>query len=339
MAERTRVLVTDIGAFDKFGPVEEIVEAYDGELIYGDYDSEDDLLNSDLDADIYLVSKAPITRQVIENIGSAICIIRTGVGYDNINVKAATDHGLPVSNNPGNRVAQSLSEHAIGLMLAAAREMVYCDREMRDDNGWGLGKGWPVRPMYDGCFGIVGLGRVGRAAADKAKGLGMDVIAYDPYLPDDLFEKFGVERVGFDEILNRADCISVHTPLTAETHYMFGEDEFNKMSENAVFVNTARGPIVDNEALVEAVEGSEIYAAGLDNFEVEPPVDSPVLKCDRIVCSPHHGSAASSTYVEKANELKNEVERALSGEHLRNVVNPEVFKYSDSLMNPEYDSW
>jgi D-3-phosphoglycerate dehydrogenase len=163
-----------------------------------------------------------------------------------------------------------------------------------------------------------------------ARGLNMDVIAYDPLLDDDIFEQLEVESVSFDELLERSDCVMVHAPMTNQTHQMFSTEEFRRMKDSAVFVNVARGPIVDEEALVDAVETDEIRAAGLDVYEAEPPDGSPVLDCERIVCSPHHAGGSVAAKENKISIVRDELERVLAGETLHNVVNQEVFQYRSS---------
>jgi D-3-phosphoglycerate dehydrogenase len=155
----------------------------------------------------------------------------------------------------------------------------------------------------------------------------MDVVAYDPVLDDDVFELLEVESVSFEELLERSDCVTIHAPMTEQTHHMFSSAEFQQMKESAILVNVARGPIVDEEALVAAVESGEIRAAGLDVFENEPPNDSPVLECDRITCSPHHAGSSPKAKQNKIDIVRSELELVLTGETLENVVNGEVFQY------------
>lgn len=247
----------------------DLVEQYGGEITYGDCTTEEQVTEECEGADAIILFKSPITRTVAERLDEAELMIRIGAGFDNINVRAATDHGIAVSNVPGLYCGEELAEHALALMLAAARDLVHCDREMRTSEGWG-DRSYVV-PMREKTFGVVGLGHIGRMAARQASAFGMDVIAHDPYLSRDIFTDLGVKRVGFDDLLTQSDCVSIHCPLNSETHHMFSTTEFECMSEDTVLVNTARGPIVDEQALVEAVKGREIYAAGLDVFENEPP--------------------------------------------------------------------
>jgi D-3-phosphoglycerate dehydrogenase len=191
--------------------------------------------------------------------------------------------------------------------------------------------------MDGGTFGIIGFGRVGRAVVEKARSFNMEVITYDPYLPDDVVSGMEVEQVSLNELLERADCVSVHAPYTAETEGMLSSNEFARMNNTAVLVNTARGPIVDTNALVTAIEDGEIYAAGLDVFPDEPPTGSPVLDCDRIVCSPHHAEICEEAEEEIYRKGTEEIIRVLEGDHPRFVVNPSVYQYPDGmqLLNPK----
>lgn len=277
--------------------------------------------------DALILSKSPITQDVIKSLDRVKFILRVGTEFDNIDVKAATEHNIAVSNVPGLYCSEELAEHAIGLMIAAAREMTYFDSRIREPTGWNKGKNRHINSMNEGVFGIIGLGYIGRSVARQARGLGMDIIAYDPYLPTDLFDTLNVEFKSFDELLKSADCVSIHTPLTAETHQMLTGREFKLMKNDAVLVNTAHGPIVDEAALVAAVENNEIWGAGLDVFETEPPTNPPVFDCDRIICSPHRGGSSEESEERCIQIAREELRRFIEGEHLWNVVNPDVFKY------------
>ncbi len=332
-----RVVVTDRKYPDLEDPYGDIVRAAGGEIEYADFETEADLLEGLDDANVVLLSKAPMTREVIKQLDDVRSLIRLGTGVDSINLKAATEYGIPVSNTPGLYCSEELATHAIGLMISAAHEIVYSDRLIRENDGWGRRE--DINPMNGGTFGVVGLGHIGRATVQKAKGLDMDVVAYDPYLGEDLFDDLEVERVTFDDLLARSDCISIHTPLTAETHRLFSTPEFEQMKETAVLVNTARGPIVDEQALVEAVEAGEIWGAGLDVFEIEPPDGSPALDCERIVCSPHHGGSSERSRRRALEMTRAELERVLASEHPQNVVNPGALQYTDEQLNPERHQW
>lgn len=322
-------------SYDGPDPYVDAVEDVGGEVVFGEFETEEEVAQGVRDADVVVTFQAPISRYVIEHMEQADLILRSGVGFDHVDVQAATEHGIPVSNIPG-AGRQALASHTIALMLAAAHDVGYGDRAMRAaESGWG--DRTPLNLMDGGTFGIIGFGRIGRAVVEKARGFDMDVIAYDPYVPDDIFAEFEVDQVDLDKLLARADCVSIHAPHTVETEGMLSSEEFAQMKADAVLVNTARGPIVDVPALVDAVDSGELYGAGLDVFPQEPPTDSPALECDRIVCSPHHAGICAEAEEELYERGTAEIVRVLQGKHPRFVVNPNVFQYPDGmqLLNPE----
>lgn len=321
---RMRVVVTD-RRFPDRDPFRDVVNAAGGELVYGDCTTEDEAVERCRDADVIVARYAPVTGRVMDAAGDPRLVMRTATGYDNIDVRAATARGVPVSNVPG-YAPRDVASHAFALALSAAHDIPSIDRRLRAGTAWGDVREELV-PLHGGTFGVVGLGRIGRETVPLARGFDMDVVAYDPYLADDVFGRFGVEPVSFEALLARSDCVSIHAPLTQVTHHLFSADEFGRMKDSAVLVNAARGPIVDEVALVDAVESGELRAAALDVSEREPPGRSPVLACDGIVCSPHRGGhtrAAEERVVEIAAA---ELDRVLRGETLHNVVNPDVFQY------------
>jgi D-3-phosphoglycerate dehydrogenase len=329
-----QVVVTDRRFSDR-DPYTDPVRTAGGELVYADCQSQQDVIDACRDATVVVAFKAPITREVIENMDRTRLILRNGTGYDNVDVTAATEHGIPVSNIP-NYCTEEVASHAITLMLAAAHEVVRADRDLRAADGWGER---PVnRPLYDGTFGVVGLGRIGRSAARKASGYGMDVIAHDPYQHEDIFAELDVERVDFEQLLERSDCVSVHAPLTGETHHMLSAPEFTRMKDDAVVVNTARGPIVDEHALLEAVEGGELWGAGLDVFETEPPKEAPAFESDRIVVSPHHAGMSERSEQRCIDIGLEKIVAALEGEPLGEILNPAAYGDADQH-SPERDYW
>lgn len=331
-----RVVVTD-RPFPKPNPYEGILETTDDiygeivsetgdEIVYADCESEEEAIKQCRDADVIITFVAPITDQVLDAAEKVSLIIRQGAGYDNVDVQAATARGIPVSNAPDYGSAD-VASHGIALALAASHNIVTGDRGLRNEDGWGSSR--MIRPIQGGTYGIVGLGRIGRQAVRMAKGLGMDVIAYDPIQDDDIFDDVEAESVSFSELLSRSDCIALHSVLNEQTHHMFSSEEFAKMKNSAILVNVARGPLVDEEALVGAIENDEIRAAGLDVFEEEPPNNSPVLDCDQIVCSPHHAGSSPAAKRNKIEIVGEELGRCLRDEALHNVVNKEVFQYRE----------
>ncbi|WP_247730605.1 C-terminal binding protein [Halovivax limisalsi] len=329
-----RVVVTD-RPFPQPNPYHDLLETTDAlyddaltgpedEIVYPEVTTEEATVEACRGADVIVTFIAPITGRVMDAAGDVSLIVRQGAGYDNIDVTAATERGIPVSNAP-DYGSKDVASHGLAMAMAASHDIVRADRQLRSNEGWGSSR--VIEPLHSGTYGIVGLGRIGRRAVPMARGLGMDVIAYDPVLDDDIFEALDVEPVSFDDLLDRSDCVALHAPLTDVTHHMFSAEEFSKMKSSAILVNVARGPLVDEDALVEAVESGEIRAAALDVFESEPPTDSPVLECDGITVSPHHAGSSPAAKERKISIVRDEIERALRGEALHNVVNQEVYQF------------
>lgn len=331
-----RVVVTD-RPFPEPNPYEDLLEETDDiygdvvtrtgdELVYAECTTEEKALDACRDADVIVTFIAPITDRVLDATGDCRLVIRQGAGYDNVDVQAATARGIPVSNAP-DYGSRDVASHGLALALAASHDIVTADQNLREKSGWGSSR--VINPIQGGTYGIVGLGRIGRRAVPMARGLNMDVIAHDPRLDDDIFECLGVESVSFEELLDQSDCIVIHAALSETNHHMFSMAEFERMKESAILVNVARGPIVDEEALVIAVEDGKIRAAGTDVFEQEPPIDSPILDCADIVCSPHHAGSSPRAKENKIQIVKDELERVLRDEQLHHVVNQEVFQYRE----------
>jgi D-3-phosphoglycerate dehydrogenase len=319
-------------SYDGPDPYRKAVEEIGAEVVFGDYDTEDEVIDGCRDADVVVTFNAPMTRRIIENLQEADLILRSGVGVDHVDVQAATEHGIPVSNVPGGIEGDAVATHAAALIFAAAHDIAYCDREMRAANSWG--DRLPLNYLSGGTVGIIGLGYIGRAVVPKVRGFDMNVIAYDPYVATDVFEELNIEHAPLGDVLERSDAVTVHTPLNTETRHLLSTEEFKRMKETAVVVNTARGSIIDVPALVKAVDEREIYSAGLDVFETEPPVDSPALTAERIICSPHHSGLTPEAEMDLYDRGGEEIRRVLKGEHPRFMVNPEVYQ-ENNLVDPE----
>jgi D-3-phosphoglycerate dehydrogenase len=331
-----RIVVTD-RPFPKPNPYEGLIDETDklydhiideseDEIVYAECETEQETIDACRNADVIITFIAPITDRVLDEADNVNLIIRQGAGYDNVDVQAATVRGIPVSNAPDYGSAD-VASHGLTLALAASHNVVKADQGLREGPGWGSSR--VIQPIQGGTYGIVGLGRIGRRAVPMARGLGMDVIAFDPLLDDDIFEQLDVKQVSFQELLERSDCVVLHAPLNVETHHMFSTDEFERMKESAVLVNVARGPLVDEDALVTSLENDEIRAAGIDVFETEPPDESPVLDCNKVVCSPHHAGSSPAAKENKIRIVGEELERIIDGKPLQNIVNPEIYQYRE----------
>lgn len=250
-------------------------------------------------------------------------IIRTGSGTDNIPVQEATRRGIVVANTP-DALTDSVSDHAIGLLFAVIRQIAVQDRAVRSGK-WDRYLGYPNNHLTGQTLGLVGFGRIPQAVARKLRGYEMTVLAYDPYVSAERMAEQNVRAAGLDELLSRSDFVSVHTPLVNETRHLIDENALRKMKPRAVLINTARGPVIDENALVRALREGWIAAAGLDVLEQEPPDPShPLLHFDNVVLTPHI-AGYSDQHLDKSWQLS--VETALGfaqGKLPRSYVNPQV---------------
>lgn len=251
-------------------------------------------------------------------------ISNCAVGVDNIDLQAATRHGIPVGNTPG-ILTETTADFAFALLMAAARNMVQADSYVRA----GKWKTWGLtlllgQDIYGATLGIIGFGRIGQAVARRASGFGMRILIYDPsYQVDD----DSVETVDLPILLTESDFISLHTPLTEQTHHLIGAAEFTRMKPNAILINTARGPVIDPDALYEALSEKQIAGAALDVTEPEPlPTDHRLLSLDNLIIAPHIASASRATRGKMADMAVDNLLAGLQGERLPNCVNPAVYE-------------
>jgi len=267
-----------------------------------------------------------IDAEVMDAAGAGLKVISNcAVGVDNVNVPAATARGIPVGNTPG-VLTEATADFAFALLMAAARRVVEGERQVRS-GGW---KTWSLDTLLGADFagttlGLVGFGRIGRAVARRATGFGMRIIFSDPH-PAEPEPGVNAIQVDFDTLLRESDFISLHTPLTNETRGLMNADAFAKMKPTSVLVNTSRGPVVDQEALYEALKSRFIFAAALDVTVPEPlPTDSPLLTLENCLIVPHIASASWQTRQKMSRMAAENLLAGLKGEHLPNCVNPEVY--------------
>jgi D-3-phosphoglycerate dehydrogenase / 2-oxoglutarate reductase len=276
------------------------------------------------DADMVWLWGSPIvTAEALDVIPRCGAILRSGSGTDNVPVAAATQRRILVINTPS-AVAQEVSVHAIALLLAIVRQIVPQDRAMRsgiwdhrrEKNRWHL----------RGCtIGLIGFGHIAQLVARKITAFGVHVLVYDPWVPDSRVRAFGAERVELPALLARSDFISVHCPLTQDTRHLLGENEIRLMNPHAIVINTSRGPVIDEAALICALREGRIGGAGLDVFESEPlAADSPLLRMENVVTTPHiagYSDKFPECFWRYATES---IIAVANGYWPRSVVNPEV---------------
>lgn len=264
-------------------------------------------------------SATKVTAGVIEAGRELEVIGRAGAGVDNIDVEAATERGIVVMNTPGaNTIA--VAEHTIGLLLALARKLPQAHGALKGGR-WEKSRFAGIE-LYNKALGIIGLGRIGSEVARRALGLRMHVIAYDPYLTQEAAQRLGVEVVELDQLLERADFISIHTPLTAETKNFIGTNEFAKMKDGVRIINCARGGVINEEALVKAIGEGKVAGAALDVFEQEPlPPNHPLLGLDQAILTPHLAASTEEAQAGVALAIAQQMADVLLRGLVRNAVN------------------
>ena len=268
----------------------------------------------------------PFKGELIEKAASSVKVVANGgVGYDNIDVKSCTEHGIYVVNTPTS-VAQPTAEMTFAIMLAITKGIVFYDHDARKNNN-------TRQPfffdrdilVYGKTLGILGFGRIGQALATKAQGAGMKVIYYDPIRRSEEDEKErNVTYVSFDELVQTADIISCHMPYTPENHHILNKEVFGKMKKTAYFINAARGPIVNQADLIDVLKNHEIRGAGLDVYEFEPDIPKELTELDNVVLTPHVGSNVIECRKEMLEEAVGGTYLLLNGTKIPNIVNKEL---------------
>lgn len=267
----------------------EILERYGYEIIKnssGKQYTEEELLNIVEDIDGMIVGLDTISAKVLHRAKNLKVITKYGVGLDNIDLETAKKLGIKVTYTPGAN-NESVADHAFALMLSLSRNIIKLDKIVRD-KGWEKIIGCEI---YGKTIGIVGTGAIGRGVAKRAKGFDMEVLAYDIYPDHDFAAKNGIKYVDKRTLLEKSDFITLHVPLTDEMYHFIDEEELNLMKNTAYIINTARGGIVNEEALYRALKDGRIAGAALDVFEIEPPVSNKLLELDNVILSPHCGAS------------------------------------------------
>lgn len=277
---------------------------------------------------IVVRSRTKITKDVIEAASRLKIIARAGVGVDNVDVESATHRGIMVVNAPES-TSITVAEHTMGLIMALARNISKADKSVKEGL-WEKSK-FMGRELAGKTLGIVGMGRIGTQVVVRSKAFAMDIMVYDPYITDEAASELGVQVVDLDTLLRNADIITIHVPLTTETKHLIAAPQLEMMKEDALIINCARGGIIKEDDLYHALKTGQIGGAGLDVFEKEPPTDSPLLKLDNVVFTPHIGASTVEAQRDAAIIVAKEIKKVFSGESPRNVINmpvmdPETFQ-------------
>lgn len=314
-----RVVITDCD----HGSIEEEKEEFGrigAELMLAQVKEEEDVIRSCREADGILNQYALLTRRVLENLPKCKVIARYGVGVDSVDLRAATDLGIIVANVPDYCVDE-VADHTVALILAWVRKVAFFDQKVKSSQ-WDFRQGKPIHRMKGKTMGLVGCGRIGLEVAKRISAFCVRVIAFDPYL-----EKApeGIELTDLDTLLKESDFISIHCPLNETTRHLIGEREPKKMEKKPLIINTSRGSIIDEKALIQALVEGHLSGAGLDVLETEPPnSQNPLLKMENVILSPHIGFYSEESISELKRRTAENVSSVLLGKWPWSVVNREV---------------
>jgi D-3-phosphoglycerate dehydrogenase len=281
------------------------------------------------DADALYAKGRRIGKRIIEGLESCRIIALGTVGVDYVDVEAATARAIPVTNVPDTFI-EEVADHALTLILATRGRLLTMDRMVRDGR-WKEGRPLLLQfpRLWGQTLGFIAFGHVARAVAARARGFGVHMVAYDPYVEELVMIQHGVEPVSLTELLQRSDIVSMHAPSTADAYHLLTEAHFRTMKRTALFINTGRGPTVDEPALVKALQEGWIAGAGLDVLEQEPPATTnPLLKLDNVTLTPHVASASSRFDPARRRRVGQEIALVLSGRWPMSCVNPSVLEKS-----------
>jgi D-3-phosphoglycerate dehydrogenase len=317
------VAVTD-SVFPNLDAAREIVSTVGAELLLAKAATPEAILEVATTADAVLTTYAKVTAEMIQKMTRCRIISRFGIGVDNVDIATATSQGIVVTKVPDYCIDE-VSDHAMALLLAIVRKIPFSNSLVHAGR-WEMPAVVPIHRLRGGVLGLVGFGRIPQLVAPKAKAFGLRVVASDPYIPRSVFASAGVEQVTFEELVRISDYISLHCPLTPETHHLFGADVFSRMKPGSYLVNTGRGPLVDEAVLARALDQRQLAGAALDVVEKEPPAGSPLLGRNNVILTPHTAFYSEESLLELQTKAAEEVVRVLSGQEPKNPVNPEVLK-------------
>ncbi|HOW23408.1 MAG TPA: C-terminal binding protein [Sedimentibacter sp.] len=308
--------------YPDFEVEKKVLAEINAELVLSPSKNPEDIIETAKDADALVVTYAKIPREIIEKLEKCKIIVRTGIGFDNIDLKAASEKGIYVANVP-DYCWDEVSDHAMTLILALQRKIMILDKVVKSGN-WGLSAAEPILGLRGQTLGLIGFGNIPKALAKKAQVFGFNVIASDPFVTQEVADAYNVKMVDQEELIRTADVISLHAPLIDETYHLANDEFFNKMKKSAFLVNTARGPLVDEEALYRALKENKIAGAALDVMNSEPPAkDNPLLTLDdaNLILTPHAAFYSEASSINLRKLSYEEVVRVLKGNAPKNCVN------------------
>jgi len=277
------------------------------------------------DIKVLIVQYAPITEKVFENLPSLKAVVRYGIGYDVFDIEAATKHGV-CAMNVENYCEEEVATHAMSLILALNRKIIQLNEQVKEGK-WDVFLVGDVRKISQSTLGLIGFGKIAQKVAKRIAAFGADVLVYDPYIDDKLVSQFkNTSKTNLKFVLEKSDFISIHTPLTEETEHMIGADQFRSMKDSACVINTSRGPIIDEKALIESLKNGEIAGAALDVLEEEPiSKDSSLKEFDNVILTPHASWYSNEAIKKLKSKVANQAIDVLQGNKPEFLINEEVW--------------
>lgn len=296
-----------------------VFDSIDASVVVGHAQSESELIELAAGADALVVQYAGVSERVLDELEDLVVVSRYGIGVDNVDIVAATERGIAVTNVPS-YCEEEVATHTLALLLSVVRKTAKYTAAIKGGTwDWKIAK--PIEPLVGKTVGFVAYGKIPRTITELAAGFDFEYLAYDPYLDAETLADAPVERVDFETVLEASDIVSIHAPLVEETRHLFDSEAFDRMRDDAVLINTARGPIIDEDALYDALTGGELAGAGLDVMADEPVSDSPLFDLDTVVVTPHVAWYSERSLDELRRKAAENVVALLQGEDPHGLVN------------------
>jgi D-3-phosphoglycerate dehydrogenase len=319
-----KIVMTDLGGFPDTDLEEKLAGEKGYDFVCLKTTGEEELLAGAADADGLLVVYAQITERLINALGKCKIIVRAGIGYNNVDVEAASRRRIMFANVP-DYCQGEVADHTMALLLTLTRKTAFLNNQVRKRN-WSFNAARPIPRLAETTLGLYGCGSIARAVAQRARSFGIAIQGFDPYLPDELFAGLGIKKVDADTLFATSDFLSLHAPLTPETRHVVNAESLKKMKKNAVLINTARGPLVNLDDVCAALKQGVIAGAGLDVLETEPPAFPLALsELDNAVITPHSAYYSDSSEPELRQKAMQEAIRVLAGGRPKFWLNQKAF--------------
>ena len=322
-----RLVLWTEGDFDPFHGIDvPMIEKAGGTLRMVKVTDEEERARLASDAAVLIAGWMPLPRTFFERLEGAVGVIRTGIGMDTVDVAAATELGICVANVP-DFCLEEVAEHTVALIFAVTRKIVHADRLVRRGkwHRWSAQDLLPMHRLSGQTLGLIGLGNIGRTVARKARALGLKLIAYDPFVSPETAAALELRLVELGEILSSADIVSLHVPLTPKTRHLINRETLGQMKRGAILINTSRGPVVDEKALLEALQSGQLAGAGLDVLEKEPNQGPhPFFDLESVVLTCHYASCSLEAYANMGLQISQQASAMLRGEFPHHLVNQDV---------------